>query len=136
MPTSAMELVTLDTADIANLGYPQKPGHPPKGSPRKGNPSKGRRGVPKALTRARIDQIKAERQSEIMYHLKLKRMIERNARLRNELAKDRIYASNACLSLIRYMHTTRDRLIPPLWGYLEEEESVIEEPSSTCCTIS
>ncbi|BAO41966.1 guanine nucleotide-binding protein subunit gamma [Kluyveromyces marxianus] len=49
--------------------------------------------------------------------LKLRRIEELNNKLRNELARERITASNACLSIIDYASTQKDYLIPDVWGY-------------------
>ncbi|KAH3902531.1 Ste18p SCDLUD_000110 [Saccharomycodes ludwigii] len=49
--------------------------------------------------------------------LKLKRIIELNNRLKQQLVKERITSSNACLSLIDYTTTTIDYMLPTLWGY-------------------
>ncbi|QLG71479.1 hypothetical protein HG535_0B05210 [Zygotorulaspora mrakii] len=50
-------------------------------------------------------------------YLKLKRVNELNSKLRNELSRERITASNACLTLVNYVSTHRDYTLPELWGY-------------------
>lgn len=50
-------------------------------------------------------------------YLKLKRINELNKNLREELSRERVTASNACLSLINYIQTTRDYALPEIWGY-------------------
>ncbi|SCV02492.1 LAME_0H01750g1_1 [Lachancea meyersii CBS 8951] len=49
--------------------------------------------------------------------LKLKRIKELNRKLKEELARDRITASNACLSIIDYATSHKDYAIPEIWGY-------------------
>lgn len=50
-------------------------------------------------------------------YLKLKRIDELNNNLKNELQRDRITASNACLSIINYTQDNKDYTIPTIWGY-------------------
>ncbi|CCF59133.1 hypothetical protein KAFR_0G01000 [Kazachstania africana CBS 2517] len=49
--------------------------------------------------------------------LKLKRINELNNKLRNELSRERITASNACLTLVDYASTEKDFVLPDIWGY-------------------
>lgn len=49
--------------------------------------------------------------------LKLKRINELNNKLRKELSRERITASNACLTIINYTSNTKDYTLPELWGY-------------------
>ncbi|CEP64576.1 Ste18p LALA0_S12e02102g [Lachancea lanzarotensis] len=49
--------------------------------------------------------------------LKLKRINELNRKLKEELARERITASNACLSIIDYATSHKDYAIPEVWGY-------------------
>ncbi|QLQ79052.1 hypothetical protein HG537_0B03990 [Torulaspora globosa] len=49
--------------------------------------------------------------------LKLKRVNELNNRLRDELGRERITASNACLNFIDYVSTHTDYTLPEIWGY-------------------
>lgn len=50
-------------------------------------------------------------------YLKLKRINELNNNLRNELSRDRITASNACLNLINFIQNNKDYTLPEIWGY-------------------
>ncbi|SCU91184.1 LADA_0F08570g1_1 [Lachancea dasiensis] len=50
-------------------------------------------------------------------YLKLKRIKELNQRLKQELARERITASNACLSIIDYATSHTDYTLPEIWGY-------------------
>lgn len=87
-------------------------------------------------------------------YLKLKRINELNNTLREELSRERITASNACLNLINYIQTTRDYTLPELWGYPPQNTNhfitnrhhsnnrydsnrheYYNESSNGCCTI-
>ncbi|KZV63715.1 G-protein gamma subunit [Peniophora sp. CONT] len=57
---------------------------------------------------------RAHKQS--MSELKLRRLTEHNQRLRDDLARPRIRVSEASASLIRYCKTTKDHLVPSVWG--------------------
>lgn len=85
--------------------------------------------------------------SELSYKLqllKLKRIQELNNKLRKELARERITASNACLSLIDYTGTHLDYIIPDLWGYPQQGENPFtvgkmkakgQDNDNGCCSI-
>lgn len=49
-----------------------------------------------------------------MSELKLRRLLEHNQRLREDLGRPRIRVSEASASLIRYCKTTTDHLVSPL----------------------
>ncbi|TDL25038.1 G-protein gamma subunit [Rickenella mellea] len=57
-----------------------------------------------------------------MSELKLRRLTEHNARLREDLARPRIRVSEASASLIRYCKTTKDHLVPSVWGPVGKSE--------------
>ncbi|AQZ18725.1 STE18 (YJR086W) [Zygosaccharomyces parabailii] len=50
-------------------------------------------------------------------YLKLKRVNGLNNKLRGELSRERITASNACLAIVNHVSTHRDYAIPDIWGY-------------------
>lgn len=52
-------------------------------------------------------------------YLKLKRINELNNKLKNELARERITASNAALGIINYTTTQKDYVLSDVWGYPE-----------------
>ncbi|AGO11422.1 AaceriACR176Cp [[Ashbya] aceris (nom. inval.)] len=56
-------------------------------------------------------------------YLKLKRTEELNNKLKKELARERITASNACLSIIDYTSTNKDYAVPEVWGYMKPGEN-------------
>lgn len=49
--------------------------------------------------------------------LKLRRISELNDKLRDELSRERITASNACLAIVNYVSTHTDYSLPEIWGY-------------------
>ncbi|KGB75819.2 guanine nucleotide-binding protein subunit gamma [Cryptococcus deuterogattii R265] len=51
-----------------------------------------------------------------MAELKLRRLNEHNARLREDLARPRARVSEASISLIKYCSSTKDPLLPSVWG--------------------
>lgn len=50
-------------------------------------------------------------------YLKLKRVNGLNNKLRGELSRERITASNACLAIVNHVSMHRDYVIPDIWGY-------------------
>ncbi|KAF9100720.1 hypothetical protein BGX29_006331 [Mortierella sp. GBA35] len=66
--------------------------------------------------------------------VKLKRFLEHNQRLREHLEMPRIPVSEASNSLIHFVTTTRDALLPSLWGTTGADP--FAKQSTGCCTIS
>lgn len=61
----------------------------------------------------------SSRPKQSMSELKLRRLLEHNQRLRDDLARPRIRVSEASASLIRYCKTTKDHLVriyPPTFA--------------------
>jgi len=76
----------------------------------------------------------AGRQS--MSELKLRRLLEHNQRLREDLARPRLRVSEASASLIRYCKTTKDHLVPSVWGPVARAEDHYGQQTPGCkCTI-
>ncbi|KAH6918317.1 guanine nucleotide-binding protein subunit gamma [Coprinopsis sp. MPI-PUGE-AT-0042] len=77
----------------------------------------------------------AGRQS--MSELKLRRLLEHNQRLREDLARPRVKVSEASASLIAYCRTTKDHLVPSVWGPAGRSENPYETQSGggKCCTV-
>ncbi|KAF9077105.1 G-protein gamma-like domain-containing protein [Rhodocollybia butyracea] len=72
-----------------------------------------------------------------MSELKLRRLVEHNQRLKEDLARPRVRVSEASSSLIRYCKTTKDFLVPSVWGSLSKGEDPYSPPSQSCgCVIS
>ncbi|PWN25980.1 G-protein gamma subunit [Jaminaea rosea] len=57
-----------------------------------------------------------------MSELKLRRLTEHNERLREDLNRPRIKVSEAAASLINYTKSTRDVLVPSVWGPVTKGE--------------
>ncbi|GAA5802959.1 G-protein gamma-like domain-containing protein [Helicostylum pulchrum] len=72
---------------------------------------------------------------------KLKRILEYNERLREQLELPRIPVSEASASLITYCNSTKDALIPSIWGPVSKEEDPFAPTaggsggSSGCCVV-
>ncbi|KAL1743460.1 G-protein gamma-like domain-containing protein [Schizophyllum fasciatum] len=70
-----------------------------------------------------------------MSELKLRRLLEHNQRLREDLARPRIRVSEASASLIQYCRTNKDFLVPSVWGPVNRGEHPYEQPRKGCCTV-
>ncbi|SGY60359.1 BQ5605_C007g04419 [Microbotryum silenes-dioicae] len=74
-----------------------------------------------------------------MSELKLRRLTEHNQRLREDLERQRVRVSEASASLIRYCKTTRDYLVPSVWGPVEKGSDPYAAAASGggggCCMI-
>ncbi|GAA5960328.1 hypothetical protein JCM8115_001143 [Rhodotorula mucilaginosa] len=71
-----------------------------------------------------------------MSDLKLRRLTEHNQRLRDDYELKRIRVSEASADLIRYCKTTRDYLVPSVWGPIQKgEDPYAPQPSGGCCEI-
>ncbi|PPQ99997.1 hypothetical protein CVT26_009279 [Gymnopilus dilepis] len=70
-----------------------------------------------------------------MSELKLRRLTEHNQRLREDLARPRVRVSEASASLIRYCKTTKDHLIPSVWGPVTKSEDPYAPPAQGCNCI-
>ncbi|KAJ8700025.1 Guanine nucleotide-binding protein subunit gamma [Pleurotus ostreatus] len=57
-----------------------------------------------------------------MSELKLRRLLEHNQRLREDLARPRVKVSEASASLIKYCKSTKDYLVPSVWGTVGRAE--------------
>jgi guanine nucleotide-binding protein subunit gamma len=70
--------------------------------------------------------------------LRLKTLERQVASLQDELDRPRLNTSEACDSLIKYMMSTRDTMVPSVWGKAPAEEREFMGPQSSvgCCSIS
>ncbi|TAQ85413.1 hypothetical protein B7494_g6258 [Chlorociboria aeruginascens] len=57
-----------------------------------------------------------------MADLKLRRLTELNNRLREDLERERIPVSQAAKSIISYTNSTKDFMVPSVWGTVEKRE--------------
>ncbi|KAK2050564.1 hypothetical protein LZ31DRAFT_548425 [Colletotrichum somersetense] len=79
-------------------------------------------------------QIKKNKQS--MADLKLRRLTELNNRLREDLERERIPVSNASKSIIAYCNSTRDYMVPSVWGAVPRgEDPYAPQQSGGCCVV-
>ncbi|KAI1644826.1 G protein gamma subunit [Daldinia loculata] len=79
-------------------------------------------------------QIKKNKQS--MADLKLRRLTELNSRLREDLERERIPVSQAARSIIAYCNSTRDYMVPSVWGAVPKGEDPYAPPQSGgCCVV-
>ncbi|KAL5327032.1 hypothetical protein ACEPPN_004722 [Leptodophora sp. 'Broadleaf-Isolate-01'] len=65
-------------------------------------------------------QIKKNKQS--MADLKLRRLTELNTRLREDLERERIPVSQASKSIISYTNSTKDFMVPSVWGTVDKKD--------------
>jgi len=72
-----------------------------------------------------------------MAELKLRRLNELNVRLKEDLERPRIKVSEASMSLIQYCNSTKDFMVPSLWGPVEKGSDPYAPPSNgpNCCAI-
>lgn len=70
--------------------------------------------------RPEMAQPSAKKQS--MSEIKLRRLTELNARLREDLDRPRISVSEACEALIAYTKVTKDYMVPSVWGQVGKGE--------------
>ncbi|OBT63556.1 hypothetical protein VE03_06998 [Pseudogymnoascus sp. 23342-1-I1] len=79
-------------------------------------------------------QVKKNKQS--MADLKLRRLTELNNRLREDLERERIPVSQAARSIIAYTNTTRDFMVPSVWGPVDKKDDpYTPQPSGGCCVV-
>ncbi|KAH9023473.1 G-protein gamma subunit [Lactarius pseudohatsudake] len=78
----------------------------------------------------------SSRPKQSMSELKLRRLLEHNQRLREDLGRPRIRVSEASASLIRYCKTTTDHLVPSVWGPIgKNEDPYAPQSRAGCCTV-
>ncbi|ODN77150.1 hypothetical protein L202_05678 [Cryptococcus amylolentus CBS 6039] len=70
-----------------------------------------------------------------MHELKLRRLVEHNQRLREELARPRVMVSVASMNLINHCRSNKDPLIPSVWGPLPKgEDPYAPVDNGSCCS--
>ncbi|QRV85868.1 guanine nucleotide-binding protein subunit gamma [Ceratobasidium sp. AG-Ba] len=77
----------------------------------------------------------ARNAKQSMAELKLRRVVEHNQRLKEDLARPRIRVSEAGASLIRYCKTTKDHLVPSVWGPVSKGEDPYAPPTQGCSCV-
>ncbi|KAL1922117.1 uncharacterized protein VTP21DRAFT_10759 [Calcarisporiella thermophila] len=66
---------------------------------------------------------------------KLKRIAEHTQRLQEYLELPRIRVSEASESLIKYCNSTRDPLVPSIWGPVDKREDPFSPQREGCCVV-
>jgi len=81
--------------------------------------------------------VEGRNRKQSMAELKLRRLQELVARLREDLERRRIPVSEAAADLIN--HTRRepkDWMVPSVWGYIDKREDPYnQQQSAVCCAI-
>ncbi|GAB5590250.1 Guanine nucleotide-binding protein subunit gamma 1 [Umbelopsis nana] len=75
------------------------------------------------------------RRTQNLSENKLKRIIEYNARLKEQLDIPRVRVSEASQELIAYCKGNRDPLVPSVWGPVDKKEDPFAPVSSGGCCI-
>ncbi|KAI1435531.1 GGL domain-containing protein [Xylaria sp. CBS 124048] len=79
-------------------------------------------------------QVRRNQQS--MADLKLRRLVELNSKLREDLGRERIPVSQAAKSIIAYCNSTRDYMVPSVWGPVPKgEDPYAPQQSGGCCLV-
>ncbi|KAK4238143.1 GGL domain-containing protein [Achaetomium macrosporum] len=79
-------------------------------------------------------QIRKNKQS--MADLKLRRLTELNSRLREDLERERIPVSQAAKSIIAYCNSTRDYMVPSVWGQVPKgDDPYAPQQNGGCCVV-
>ncbi|GMK55629.1 hypothetical protein CspeluHIS016_0206850 [Cutaneotrichosporon spelunceum] len=87
-------------------------------------------------TNLQPEEVPRRHNKNSMHELKLRRILENNARLKEDLSRPRIPVSQASLGLIRYCQDTRDPILPSVWGEPKRGEDPYAPPETGCgCTI-
>ncbi|ORX54601.1 hypothetical protein DM01DRAFT_1407427 [Hesseltinella vesiculosa] len=67
--------------------------------------------------------------------MKLRRVLQQNQNLKAQLETTRLPVSQASQSLIKYCQSTKDPLIPSIWGPAENDHFVPLRKKWKCCTV-
>ncbi|KAK8861665.1 hypothetical protein IAR55_002488 [Kwoniella newhampshirensis] len=71
----------------------------------------------------------------MMSELKMRRLMEHNQRLREELARPRVNVSVASMNLINHCQATKDPLIHSIWGAPQKgEDPYSPVDDGACCS--
>ncbi|KAH6625034.1 guanine nucleotide-binding protein subunit-like protein [Chaetomium sp. MPI-SDFR-AT-0129] len=92
--------------------------------------------MPQYTSRDVGDPSQVRRTKQSMADLKLRRLTELNSRLREDLERERIPVSQASKSIIAYCNSTRDYMVPSVWGPVPKgEDPYAPQQSGGCCII-
>ncbi|CAO3692171.1 unnamed protein product [Umbelopsis ramanniana] len=76
------------------------------------------------------------RRTQNLSENKLKRIVEYNTQLKEQLDTPRIKVSEASQELISYCQGSRDPLVPSVWGPVDKREDPFAPVASGgCCTV-
>ncbi|EGF83393.1 hypothetical protein BATDEDRAFT_85889 [Batrachochytrium dendrobatidis JAM81] len=70
-----------------------------------------------------------------MSELKLRKLMEHTQRLKEQLDLPRIKVSEASQTLIQYVTTTKDHLLPSVWGLVDKKEDPFQTGGGSCCIV-
>ncbi|KAI8372787.1 G-protein gamma-like domain-containing protein [Radiomyces spectabilis] len=82
-----------------------------------------------------MEQKETEKRSQRLSESKLKRLLETNEKLTDQLNMNRIPVSEAARHLIDYCSNTPDPLVPSLWGRMEDAPFLDTRSKFRCCHI-
>ncbi|EPE07067.1 guanine nucleotide-binding protein subunit gamma [Ophiostoma piceae UAMH 11346] len=92
--------------------------------------------MPQYTSRDVGDPSQVRRTKQSMADLKLRRLTELNNRLREDLERERIPVSQAAKSIIAYCNSTRDYMVPSVWGAVpKSEDPYAPQQSGGCCVV-
>lgn len=78
----------------------------------------------------------AKNKKQSMADLKLRRLNELNLRLKEDLDRPRVKVAEASMSLINYCNSTRDYMVPSVWGQIDKKEDpYMPQQESGCCSV-
>lgn len=103
--------------------------------PQSGSPSNQGK-MPQYTSRDVGDPSQIKKNKQSMADLKLRRLTELNNRLREDLERERIPVSQASKSIIAYCNSTRDYMVPSVWGPVPKgEDPYAPQQSGGCCMV-
>ncbi|KAL2913719.1 Guanine nucleotide-binding protein subunit gamma [Polyrhizophydium stewartii] len=70
-----------------------------------------------------------------MSELKLRKLMEHTQRLKEQLDLPRIKVSEASQTLIQYVTTTKDSLLPSVWGPVDKKDDPFQTGAGGCCVV-
>ncbi|KAK4157997.1 guanine nucleotide-binding protein subunit-like protein [Chaetomidium leptoderma] len=92
--------------------------------------------MPQYTSRDVADQSQIKKNKQSMADLKLRRLTELNSRLREDLDRERIPVSQASKSIIAYCNSTRDYMVPSVWGPVPKgDDPYAPQQSGGCCIV-
>ncbi|TLS29688.1 hypothetical protein PpBr36_00476 [Pyricularia pennisetigena] len=92
--------------------------------------------MPQYTSRDMGDPSQIRRNKQSMADLKLRRLTELNSRLKEDLERERIPVSQAAKSIIAYCNSTRDYMVPSVWGTVPKgEDPYAPQQNGGCCLV-